>query len=725
MADLYDVILFGINTEDSERDTTLHTIATILGIKETELRDIVDNHLPATIKQGVPIEVARKYHTAILRAGGTCNFRPSTSKKVKLELAPLELQRERSLFICPACEYKQEIPIEETAPTQCPQCGIIPSKYDKLAAAKEERERIKQRLLSMHNLREQQNKELAERKALEERQRRLEEEIRKELGLPKLINSRFRLFGSAAFIGILGMVLGGTAVALSYQSMLAGAAATQSAANSYNDNSDNAFDLPHNDASIPPQQDTLKQAFAFSHRRYPNQPIGSASLAGGNQPSQWDERDAPGNPPSINRPDESSPAPITPNNSKKARLDIKAIWQDIGHDGEWDLFLADQARIQVDANQTAKAYQLANTITSPRLKVKALGYLAESFRKNNDVADGENLFNLMAAYINGLPNHSERVEAYGILALSLSRMGDGEKAQHYLEAAEKLALSLDSPVENADNLARVAAYQARIDKLAEADANFRRVNTLVHSFNDKAALLSGYVKLATSYEESGNRGIALAILNETLLATRDQLTEKTEKAKLLQEIAGAYIKLGDADSAMLVVSQLDSGIKDQAFYNLTCELAYADRLYDAMKGLDKIQSPEYKSRASALVSRLQHSHPDMGTLWVAMQEKALASIAQISNPQDQSIVRGEFARYLAHSGQNQASEEWARKALTSAQSIEISQDRDSAYAVLSANLARANQTKLADDTKKLISTPSLAANVDKEIGKITQVFNEM
>jgi hypothetical protein len=294
----------------------------------------------------------------------------------------------------------------------------------------------------------------------------------------------------------------------------------------------------------------------------------------------------------------------------------------------------------------------------------------------------------------------------------------------FLQAAEKLALTRGNPADTARALARVASYQSRAGKQAQADANFRRVNTLIHSLDGNGALVRAYIKLAGSYAESGNRSVAMAILNETLNSV-GQVKDKSEEAKLLGEIADTFASLGDADSAMTTAGKLDPALRDKALYKLASDLAYADHLYDAMKVVDKIEPPEFKGRAAALVSRLQRTHPEMQTTAAASQEKALLALGQIPNTQDQAISRSEAARYFAHAGQPLAADEWSKKALLSAQAIDTQQERDSALALLAANLARANQTRQASDAIKLIQTPGLADNAEKDAGRIGRLFGEM
>lgn len=694
MANLYDVVFLGIKPDLPDRKATIAGIAKVLEADVEEIEYLLDNNISTAVKKSVPLRAARKYQVDILRLGGLSKYRPT----LKLELAPLEEAKPaEATFVCPACDFRQNFPSEAELPVMCPQCGIIPSKYDKLAALKEEREKMKKRLLEMQKAREEQTQAINEQQELEARRRQMEEEIRKELGLPRMLNSRLRIFGSAAFLWMLGIGMGGGGASFYYRviaeenvnaALAAGGGGTDALLNPFDNNS-----------QISPQQDTLQQVFALSRR--PNR-------AGGEPETPVPAAD---------------PAPAA--GSKAGRLDTRAIWQDMPQDREWDLFLAAQARRQIDLQQQVKAYHLADAIASPRVKIATWGQIAEQFYKAKDIANGENLFNLMANFANNLQDGGERVEAQGLLAMSLFRVGNIEKAHEILQTTEKLALTRGNPADTARALARVASYQSQTGKQAQADANFRRVNTLIHSLNDNSALLRAYARLAASYAESGNRAVAMAILNETLNAS-GQVKDKAEENRLLGELAEAFVSLGDTDSALLAVAKLEPASKDKALYKLACELAYADRLYDAMKIMDKIEPPEFKARAATLVSRMQRSHPDMLALAASSWDKATAAQGQIQSAQDQSIVRGEIARYLAHAGQPQSVvEDWARKAMASTQAIDTQAERDIALALLAANLARANQAKLAGDAIKLIQTPVITDSADKDAFKVSRIFGEI
>ena len=87
-------------------------------------------------------------------------------------------------FRCPACDYTETLD-NKTSIKVCPECGVIPAKFDKVKSIKEERGKIKRQLLAVNQHRADINAK--QRKHLEEEKRRkqLEGEICKELGNPR------------------------------------------------------------------------------------------------------------------------------------------------------------------------------------------------------------------------------------------------------------------------------------------------------------------------------------------------------------------------------------------------------------------------------------------------------------------------------------------------------------------------------------------------------------
>ncbi|BCX82897.1 hypothetical protein MIT9_P2488 [Methylomarinovum caldicuralii] len=157
-------------------------------------------------RRNIPLEEAKQVCAKLRALGLTCNYRPTLFSGAKLELVPLDERPAEEKFVCPACGHEQAV--GDGTFHQCEKCGVVKEKWEKVQAEKLERERIKRALLRRH---EEERRRCEEEAAWEEERRRreaLEEEIRKQLGLPKFMHSRTALFSSASLI-LLGGVLAG------------------------------------------------------------------------------------------------------------------------------------------------------------------------------------------------------------------------------------------------------------------------------------------------------------------------------------------------------------------------------------------------------------------------------------------------------------------------------------------------------------------------------------
>jgi hypothetical protein len=219
MADSYDLIFLGINPEIPNREAAVGGIAELLEIDAQHLEYLLSNKVSGAVKLAIPKDAVRHYQAGVARLGGICNYRPSAGRGSQFELAPIEVRKEEFVFSCPACEYKETVESEEDVPSQCPECGVIPSKYDKVASFKQEREKIKKRLLSAQKIREQQAQESAGFQELGSWRQQMEDDVRQEIGLPKA--ARPPLAGSAALLWLLlGVAIGGVGASAYYEAKL-------------------------------------------------------------------------------------------------------------------------------------------------------------------------------------------------------------------------------------------------------------------------------------------------------------------------------------------------------------------------------------------------------------------------------------------------------------------------------------------------------------------------
>ena len=708
MNELYDVILMGIDTEVDDREECINSIAELLKIDESKLKRFVDNNLKAVVKHGLLLEDARRYQQQILRRGGFCNYRPTQESDAKLELAPIEEDKQHFVFVCHACKYNEKVMSREDLPTSCPHCGVVPSKYERISSIKYERELTKKRLLEKRQLLERQAKELEERKEQEALRRKLEKEILKELGLPTTINSRHRLIVSGVLIWVIGIALGINGFGPYFQKnahQLNGSTVVGDGGNKP------AFKLS-------PQEETLGQISSSKSAAAPENSLELASV----KPSGMGWAN-----PLITYPSSSNQA--VGNMAlggiiqwKPVRLNDKALLQEIRKDREWELFLASEAVRLAKLQQTAAAYVILEAISPVQVKVGALATLAAYYLEKKDKAEANNVLEMATLSINGLPDIAERVDNLGWLAITLWRLGEKQKAQLYLQTAEKLVSDLTGPAQQSRALASLATHQAQIGQIKQSEANFRQASQLILSINDEATKLRAYIHLAYSYAQSGNNAIPTAIIINALNNV-NRINDKTDQQNLIAEIAEAFADIDESDYALATLDKLNSPAKGRILFDVTRKLAYSDRPFDAMKGLEKLETPEYQSRAAALLSLVFGFRHGMNTLSTTLMQTAIATQDQIANPHDQAIVRAEMARYLAHAGLDKQAGDWATKALESARAIKIPQERDTAFALLAANFARAKQTSLVTESLAQIKDKQLASSMAKETDDINQLFS--
>ena len=771
MPELYDLVLTGIDAKVTDRTASINSIAKFLEIDVAKIEDVVVNNHKAIVKRGLQLHDAQQCQKQIFRHGGFCNYRLSSKVGSEFELIPIEEKSEDIVFICPACDYHEKLASIDQSPVACPKCGIIPSKYQKSAELKAEREMVKKRLQYSQELLEQKTKEMAQRAEKAARQKKLEEEIRKELGLPNLLNSRLRIFGSVALVLILGVGIGVIGVnTLKID--------TQPPARHLP--SSGGIDLSKVNVSLSPQQQTLRQLGTSPLldvspmetetalmpdandliSRGVNNPFlflqAASILAAGNlaHSANGQDEQATDSTPLTSLPPlgkglnstssvSTQPNPALTNAWRLAaaqsakfqakdsslspakptpELNGKELLQELHLDREWGLFLASEAERLARLKQPLRALKGVEAISLEDLKLTTLGRLSGYYLASNDKPDFAKMFDLAMVTINALPDIARQVDGLGQWSANLWRIDEKAKSRQSLEAAIKLVASISDIAERAKGLASLAMHQAEQGQLKLAQTNFQQANQLISSIDDPATQLRAYVHLAICYAQSGSKDTASSILVK-ILGHANRVNDETVKADLMREIATAFADIGEVEYALATLEKLDSQQKEKLLFNVTRELAYTNRPIDALKGLDKLVSPVNRSRAAALLSLMFHYHTGLNALSSSLQEKANESQAQITSLPSQAVVRGEMSRYLAHAGLNREAEDWAVKALESAQKINNAQDRDIAFALLAVNFARAWQFDLARDSVARITDSEIADVATKEITGIDQLFN--
>lgn len=169
------------------------------------------------ILKDVEAETAEKYVSAIQACGAQCNLQPAGGDKSSWGLEEMSQADIRDLFICPSCEYEEQME-RGLKMEQCPQCGLVIAKWEEKMRDEAEKEKIRRRLLRDQRLTGDRQEEIDAKKAELERLKALEREIMLELGIkpPGALWQLFEQYTFAISFGFTAVVVVVTAIAVQY-----------------------------------------------------------------------------------------------------------------------------------------------------------------------------------------------------------------------------------------------------------------------------------------------------------------------------------------------------------------------------------------------------------------------------------------------------------------------------------------------------------------------------
>ena len=177
--DSWNLVLFPRFADDEDPDTVKQKLSTTLKVDGAKVESWYDAEGPTILLKGVARDVADRYMQAILQCGATCNIQQS-GQSGGLSLVPKS--RKMDFFICPSCQYEEEVPIG-TEYEQCPKCGLFMAKWEERMKEEREKEAIRRRLMRDARLKEDREDQLKRKRDELERLRKLEREIMLELGI--------------------------------------------------------------------------------------------------------------------------------------------------------------------------------------------------------------------------------------------------------------------------------------------------------------------------------------------------------------------------------------------------------------------------------------------------------------------------------------------------------------------------------------------------------------
>ncbi|WP_295458767.1 tetratricopeptide repeat protein [uncultured Thiodictyon sp.] len=728
----YDLVFFGIDRQGPERTEALIKLAQWMNVAPDQLAPVLEQRrrvIASDLDEAAGAETQRQ----VIALGIRCNLRPHVAYDVSLDLAPLEAPP--TVIVCPACGHYHNVKANQPPPAACEKCGIVFAKYEKVAQEKKERELVRQSLLSDQQRRQDQEQKEREERLAQERRRKLEDEIRKELGLPRMVRSRASLLGSAAGIYCLGLVMGagglvgydllfgsGGTIAAQPRPFGVGALAGQGAA----DFGESGFGASGAGASNPGMaaqvQVAALLAAAASGAAATESGDGAAPRGGdaatlSSQSGQLVNAATAGS----SRQHGQGAAVASATASDTAGF-LSNQLADLKKDTEWDLYILGRMDALREQHATARAIALVDHLRNPELRFDRGAWLADTLWNDGQLADAERLYqSLMAAADREPDTAGARVAALCTLARHLNRVGRPADADLLLRQAKTIAEAVTGPADKIAADSEIGALLTNLGRPQDARVYFTGATQGLGRIPVPADRLAAIPGLARGFAKAGFRTSALNFLEE---ATKniESVNGPQERARILGVIAETTAHLGDIQAAKGAAARIAGPLnKDRTVYHIIADQIVSDRLANAMDVSEGLQTPTYQALAAGLLGLQQQRHPAYRPLAAQSSEKAIAAIAALTDPAQKSVISAEIARLAVRGGDPKTADGYFAQARQLAEAIPSVPERDRALAILATNEALA--LRLGDARQKLakISDTPLRLALTNDLSGLDQL----
>lgn len=687
--ELYDLILFGLQEDVTDPRQAIRTLAAALKIDEGFIAEAVQGSSGVVLRRGMPKDIAERYRVALAKAGAVCNIRPASAAAVGLSLAPIEeASAEARAFTCPACGHTQNLQENDEQLLTCPSCGVVPEKYLKLQEEQAERERIKARLLKQNEAQRAQREAEAAERAEQARREALEEEIRKELALPSALSSRARRVMTGVAVWSAGLLMGagaltfhhayfsGDETALPSGQPATGSGEAKGAAVTVAPGKDDPVDamLQRYEARLPQFTGRVEAGKTPSRSGFmPGRKAGQSGRAVGK--------------------------PVT--------VDWTRALDGAVADAAWSRWLELAVDRALSAGQSDQALKLARSLPPGEAAWRAVLNVAAD---RGQSAARDELLKGVQTDILAVPDKLEQVQGLALLAEASAAMGQSAQAKAVTEQIRTLVESMRPGEGKAAALAYQAALSARQGQTTLAESGWRDAIRLLVAEKEPLVQLNGYVKLADSYIQAGDRATAVGLLTDAL-GSAGRLASNDSRQRLIGDIAREFTRAGDLDSA-LAAGQLTG---DQAQAALILELVQNSLEQGdpwlALKAAESLGDSAYRARALAAVAvsfKLENSQDALARETLA-QATALAK--ELPQPEAAAWVKADLARSTALLGDVQAAESWSGQATQAVGLVKDGKLKDRLWAYLAVQQARANLPAAARSSAGFIQDAALAADV--------------
>ena len=692
--ELYDLILFGLQEDVSDPQQAIRTLAAALKIDEGFIAEAVQGSSGVVLRRGMPKDIAERYRVALAKAGAVCNIRPASAAAVGLSLAPIEeASAEARAFTCPACGYTQDLQENDEQLLTCPSCGVVPEKYLKLQEEQAERERIKARLLKQSEAQRAQREAEAAERAEQARREALEEEIRKELALPSALSSRARRLMTGVAVWSAGLLMGAGALTL-HHAYSSGDETALSSGQPATGSGDTA--TPGNASPVDAMLQRYEARLPQSTSR-----VGDGTTA------------ARAGFPAGRKAGQTGKAAGKPIMVDWARALDGAV-----ADTAWSRWLELAVDRALSAGQSDQALKLARSLPPGEAAWRAV--LSVAADRGQSAARDELLKGVQTDIL-AVPDKLEQVQGLALLVEAWAAMGQSAQAKAVTEQIRTLVESMRPGEGKAAALAYQAALLARQGQTTLAESGWRDAIRLLVAEKDPLVQLNGYVRLADSYIQAGDRATAVGLLTDAL-GSAGRLASSEARQRLIGAIAREFTRAGDLDSALAAAGQLPG---DQAQAALILELVQTSLEQGdpwlALKAAESLGDPAYRARALAgvAVSFKLESGQDALARETLAQATALAK--ELPQPEAAAWVKADLARSTALLSDVQAAESWSGQATQAVGLVKDGKLKDRLWAYLAVQQARANLPAGAKSSAGFIQDAALAADVRATIERAVAI----
>jgi tetratricopeptide (TPR) repeat protein len=743
----YDLVFFGTDLQGQERLTALKQLAQVMKVPPERLGEVLEQRR-GVIARKLTSEKGEEAVRKLSKLGLRCNLRPSTESGVTLELVPAEPAKAADKVLeCPACGHQHQVPADQPEPTMCKQCGIVFAKYLQKTTEEQERERLRQSLLAQHQRKLDQ--EERDRQALEakERRERLEEEIRRELGLPRAISTPSRLIGSAAGLFLIGLFVGVAAGGVGYNLFFG------------------AERLPPTPAGAPPDamaaaspppglalmdtgmqtQMQIKDLLAVSDPASttdtrPNEPAATDATANGRTVD--DRLSGQGSTPATT--DGAGvlggggvATPLSALTSLSGNPNTGATRSTTGDgqpfdflgsrlntlrtDSEWDLFIISRLDDLRKGGHTKEAALLIEHLRNPDLLFERGAQIADDLRRDGRRLEADETYQRLAAAAERLPDTGgARVAAFCILARHLDNTERATDSEALFRRAEAIAASITNPADRAAADSELAALLSNQGRTELAKASFKAAITDLKQIKNPAERLSAITWIAGATVKAGYRLSALGMLEEAR-GKVDTIENPQQRNGVLAAMVRAYQLAGDLPDAKGIAARIsDRTERDRAIHGLLIAEIASNRLASAIELSEDLQTPAYQALAFGLLSLRQLHSPPYQALALPATERAQVALSAITDPAEKAAIGAELGRFAARRGEPHAADTYFLNSYALAEQIKATGDRDQSLAIIITNEAMALRFATPRSKVKEIADGQLRTNVISDIEKIAK-----